>query len=209
VRKTCRKALPVSDPRRLKTRARLAAAVLAIATERPISEVTVSELASAAGVHRSTFYEHAESPGELLQSVLRSELDELRIPLVGAAREDSELAVTRVTAGVLRHVDSHESIYLRGLGEGSGAASLHAMLSSHFRGSIDLLFEQDTVALPTGSFLDRSTVAAFIADGTVGAIEVWLTTAKPRNVELFLARFSQLVPAWWPIRGYASRPSAH
>jgi AcrR family transcriptional regulator len=186
------------DPRQLKTRARLADAVLALATERPISDVTVSELAAAASVHRSTFYEHAASPAELLQSVLQQELDELRMPLVGLTG-DTDVAVTQVTAAVLRHIDAHEAIYSRGLGDGSGSASLHAMLSTHFRGSIDLLFEQGSVELPNGSRLDRDTVAGWISDGTVGAIEAWLRGPQPHDVDVFLEQFAQLVPAWWPV----------
>lgn len=190
------------DQRQLKTRARLAETVLAIASDRPIAEVTVSELASAARVHRSTFYEHAASPAELLQSVLRDELDRLREPLVGATPEESTSAVTAVTASVLRHVDEHDVIYSRGLGEGSGLASLQPMLSTHFRGSIDLLFAQGTVVVPASSSLDAETVAGYIADGTVGVIEVWLrTSAKPRDINLVLRRLAELDPAWWPVVG--------
>jgi AcrR family transcriptional regulator len=186
------------DARQLKTRARLADAILTLAADRPVTEITVSEVAAAARVHRSTFYEHAASPGELLQSVLRRELDELRqANLVGITVAETPRAVTRVTEGVLRHIDSHAAIYARGLGEGSGSASLQAMLSAHFRESTDLLFDQGVVTLPPGP-LDRDAVAAYIADGTVGAIEVWLRQPAPRDVGLFLAQFALLVPSWWP-----------
>ncbi len=189
------------DPRQAKTWARLAAAVLTLGSEKPIGDVTVSELAAAADVHRSTFYEWAASPAELLQAVLLRELDALRAPLVGATPANSADAVTEVTAAVLRHVDAHDVIYTRGLGEGSGSASLHAFLSAHFRGSIELLFDQGTVVVPSESSLDRNTVAAYIADGTVGAIEVWLRSAKPRDAGLVLRRLGELAPAWWPVRG--------
>jgi AcrR family transcriptional regulator len=186
------------DPRQQKTRARLAEAVLALATECPISEVTVSELAAKAGVHRSTFYEHAASPIDLLQSVLRDELDEIRGHyLVGSTPEQAAAVITSTTERVLRHIDKHDAIYRRGLGEGSGSASLQPLLSSHFRGSIDLLFSQGSVALPPR--LDRDTASAYIADGTVGAIEVWLRAPSPRDLGAFLAQIARSAPAWWPI----------
>ena len=50
------------DPRKQRSRDRLYAAVLALAADQSISSLTVTQIADAAGVHRSTFYEHAESP---------------------------------------------------------------------------------------------------------------------------------------------------
>ena len=56
---------PRIDPRFVRSRALLAAAVLELASERPIGEVTVAEVATRAQVNRSTFYQHASSPAAL------------------------------------------------------------------------------------------------------------------------------------------------
>src|SRR3546814_16021520 len=66
------------DPRVERTRARLAEAVLALAAERDITTASVSELTRRAGVNRSTFYAHADTPVELLTRVLAAELDDVR-----------------------------------------------------------------------------------------------------------------------------------
>ncbi len=187
------------DARQEKTLASLTAAVLDLATAGPITEVTVSGLAAAAGVHRSTVYTYASSPAELLRRVLRSDLDDLRAAyLVDVAPEDAVAAVSGVTRAVLQHVDAHDAIYRRGLGTDSGDASLHAMLSEHFQGSIELLLNQRSVSVPAADDIERRTIERYLADGIIGAIDVWLSRPRPRDVDSFLALVARLTPSWWP-----------
>ena len=187
------------DARQQKTYARLSAAVLELATRGPVTDVTVSALAAAAGVHRSTVYEYATSPAHLLEQVLRGELDALRAEyLVDVDPADAGPAVVGVTRAVLRHVDEHDVVYRRGLGAESGAASLHAMLSEHFQASIDLLLDQHSLVVPANDDIERCAVARYLADGTIGAIDVWLTRPRPRDVDAFLALVGRLTPPWWP-----------
>ena len=63
------------DPRIERTTAALRTAVLELATEHDIDDVTVSQVATRAGINRATFYDHASSPAELLTGILRTELD--------------------------------------------------------------------------------------------------------------------------------------
>jgi AcrR family transcriptional regulator len=187
------------DARQEKTIARLRETILALATEGPVTDVTVSRLAAEAGVHRSTVYAHADSPADLLQRVLRGELDLLRGEyLVHVSAADAGAAISEVTRAVLRHVDAHDAIYRRGLGEQSGSASLHAMLSEHFQGSIELLLEQHSVEIPAANDPERRMIARYIADGIIGAIEVWLAGDKPRDVDALLALLTKVTPSWWP-----------
>lgn len=189
------------DARQRRTRDRLHAAVLELAVQQPPEDIAVTALAAAAGVHRSTLYEHATSPVALLQQALLAELDELRAGLV-VPDDDVVRAVTDVTEGVLRHVLRHATIYRRGLGVDSGSASLHAMLGGHFRASSQLLRELSrvTIDVPVPG-VDGTVVAdlaiRFIAEGTVGVIEGWLQDADP-DVDAFMAVYARLLPAWWP-----------
>jgi len=190
------------DPRQRRTRDRLHAAVLRLAAERPVTELSVTEVAAAAGVHRSTLYEHAASPADLLQQALLAELDELREQLLERSDQDVARAVTEITEGVLRHVERYAAVYRRGLGAGSGEASLHPMLSGHFRESSRRLRElaRVEVRVPVPG-VDDDVVAdiagRFLADGTVGAIEGWLEQPELR-VEDFMRMYVRLVPDWWP-----------
>jgi AcrR family transcriptional regulator len=243
------------DARQRKTRAKLAAVILRLAAERPASELTVSEITVAAEINRSTFYQHAASPMDLLERVLREELDSIRnrfLPvspaptaLAGPASASSvsagtaptgpaptstslspvptratampavatdvvspvsPTAIRDVTAAVIEHVGSHSALYSRALGATSGASSLHPLLSRHFAESVTQLLSQHGVTIPRGDSPDAATdpyvvesAARFIADGTVGAIEVWLRTPEPRSVASFLAVYTLIMPTWWPL----------
>lgn len=190
------------DARQRRSQQRLYAAVLRLATERPVADLSVTAVAAEAGVHRSTFYEHASSPAGLLQAALVTELDELRSRLLADEGGDVARAVTEVTYEVLRHVARHADVYRRGLGVGSGSGSLHAMLSEHFRETSRRLLELARVdirvpvpGVPDELVADLAT--RFLADGTVGAIDGWLDLPEPR-AEDFMRAYLGLLPAWWP-----------
>jgi AcrR family transcriptional regulator len=200
------------DARQRKTRAKLAEVILRLAAERSASELTVSEITVAAGINRSTFYQHASSPMELLEDILREQLDEIRnrfLPLRPASSgviPVSPAAIRDVTAAVIEHVGAHSALYTRALGATSGASSLHPLLSRHFAESVTQLLSEHGVEIPTGESPDAAqkayvaeSAARFIADGTVGAIDVWLRTPEPRNVDSFLAVYRLIMPAWWPL----------
>ncbi|MBW9110287.1 TetR/AcrR family transcriptional regulator [Microbacterium ureisolvens] len=189
------------DPRKRRSRDRLYAAALALAADQPISSLTVTQLADAAGVHRSTFYEHADSPAGLVEAALTAELDVLRSDLMKDGA-DAATAVATVTEGVLHHILRHIDIYRRELADGGGA--LHAMLSRHFRGTTESLLGRGRIAIPVsvsgasaGSVADAA--ARFLADGTVGIIDGWLRHPSPR-VDDFLRIYFALLPDWWPHR---------
>jgi len=194
------------DARQVKTAARLKEVILALARERPANELTVSEVTAAAGINRSTFYQHATSPTDLLEKVLRLELDAIRAEFLTAGAEPiSAAAVSLTTRAVLVHVEAYAEIYQRGLGASSGSASLHPLLSGHFAESMAFLFDRHGIDLPavqpgsadTTDFL-RLSASRFIADGVVGIIDVWLRTPPPRNINDFTAVYSVLVPGWLP-----------
>lgn len=187
------------DARQQKTLSKLRVAVIELATEGPVADVTVSQLAVTAAVHRSTIYAYASSPLVLLQQTLRAELDELRATyLVDVAPEDAVAAIRGETRAVLHHVDERDAIYRRGLGDASGSASLHAMLSEHFQESLAGLLDQHSVDVPAANDAERRMIGRYIADGIIGALDVWLHGDKPRDVESFVALLTRVAPPWWP-----------
>lgn len=190
------------DARQRRSQERLYAAVLHLAAERPVAELSVTAVAAEASVHRSTFYEHAASPADLLQHALLDELDDLRAGLLADEGPDVERAVADVTSGVLRHVERYAAVYRRGLGAGSGSGSLHAMLSGHFRGTSRELLARARLSIDVPVDGVPAEVVADVAvrqlaDGTVGAIEAWLEQPD-LSVDDFLRTYGALLPAWWP-----------
>ena len=189
------------DARLLRSRSKLFAAVLELAADRRAEDLTVTEVAERAGVHRSTFYEHADSPAALLREALESELDEVRERYLAGADLDLQhvpAALRDVTLAVLVHVQEHREIYRRGLAAGG---TLHDFLSAHFQGSSRLLLDRGLLVAPEVDGMSAQAVGdaavRYVADGTVGAIAVWLH--RPGHPEPFLRALATLVPSWWTL----------
>jgi len=195
------------DARQRRTNQKLSEVILRLSAQRPASEITVSEVTIAAGINRSTFYQHASSTTDLLENVLRTELDDIRSRYLGTALSSVDGAALRdIVVAVLDHVSSHAEIYSRGLGVSSAASSLHPLLSRHFEESVTDLIAAETVVVPRPSGTSavntrfhNESAARFIADGTVGAMEVWLRTPEPRSTTDFLRAYRVFMPGWWPI----------
>lgn len=190
------------DPRSRRSRDRLFAAALDLAAAQPIASLTVTQVAEAAGVHRSTFYEYASSPAALVEQALTGELDDLRAALL-EDESDAATAVATVTEGVLDHVARNAAIYRRALADGGG--SLHSMLSRHFRETTRILLARarvridvEVAGIPQAEIDEAA--SRFLADGTVGVIEGWLRHPEPK-VDDFLRVYRALLPAWWPHEG--------
>lgn len=190
------------DVRQQRSQRRLFEGALRLAEAEPVSALTVTAIAREAGVHRSTFYELASSPSDLVEQALLAELDALRGGLLADDGADLDRAVTDVTRGVLEHVRRHAAIYRRGLAEDSGAASLHPMLARHFRDTSRLLSERARLRVEVDvpgvdpTHVEDAAIR-FIAGGTVGALEAWLAT-DDLDVDDFLAVLLRLIPGWWP-----------
>ncbi|GLY28569.1 TetR/AcrR family transcriptional regulator [Kineosporia sp. NBRC 101731] len=192
------------DARQRRSRERLHQAVLRLAQERPVTQVSVSELAREAGVHRSTFYEHASSPDELLRQALLSDLDELRQALLDETGRDLGEVVTEVTVGVMRHIEKNVDIYRRDLAYTS-EVGLRSMLGSHFLESSQLLLAlaRVRVEVPVSGIPDEvaaDIAARLVADGTVGAIAGWLERPE-LGIDDFMRIYVQMLPQWWPLSG--------
>lgn len=189
------------DARARRSRDRLFAAVLALAVETPVEQLSVTEVARRADVHRSTFYEHASTPDGLLRAALLAELDGLRADLLHDPGRGTDAAVVETTRRVLEHVLRHLPVYRRGLADDAGAGGLHAMLGEHFLGSSRQLLEEGRLSLPTdvpGADPDVVADAALrlIALGTVGVIRSWIDLPDP-DAAAFTAIYDRLVPDWW------------
>lgn len=200
-RMTAAETTPVGlDPRWVRSRDRLHAAVLELARTHPASGITGTALARAAEVHRSTIYEHGTDPADILRGALRAELDEIRLRVIEPATPDTIVAAIGASADeVFAHVEQHSAIYARELT--TGASGLGAMLAEHFARSITVLIEHGALTPPTidddpARFAE--TVAAALAATTVAVITDWLRDPAPRDRALLLRRWRAVMPPWWP-----------
>jgi AcrR family transcriptional regulator len=184
------------DSRILQTQTALSGAILELASERPVSQIPVSEVARRAGINRATFYNHYLSPGNLLASVVARELDKVREAdhtyrsRPGSPREEA----TRVSIqAVVSIVQQHRKVFELALLDKQDA-SLHRALAAHVEQSCREHLAR--YALESEPVPDVDIVAGFVAEGIVGGIETWL--AKPRvDADRLTDAIMSAMPRWW------------
>jgi AcrR family transcriptional regulator len=184
------------DSRILQTQTALTRAILELASERPVSQIPVSEVARRAGINRATFYNHYLSPGNLLAAVLGRELDRVREAdhtfrsRAGAPREEA----TRLSVeAVVMIVQKHRRVFELALLDPQDA-SLHRALAAHVEESCREHLAR--YALESEPVPDVDIVAGFVAEGIVGGIEAWL--AKPRvDAGRLTDAIMSAMPRWW------------
>lgn len=194
-----------TDARWLRTHAALREAALALAADHPIDELSLAIVARTADVSRSTAYEHATTPRDLIEEALLEDLDAIRREhLIGISPAQTPRATVASTLATIAHIERHAELYTRALAPEAGAGSLHGMLAGHIAASVAVLLDADDVqhGIPARTARARRAIDAIvvrgIADGTVGQISAWLALPAPRDPRLFVTVNQHLLPEWWP-----------
>lgn len=184
------------DSRILQTQTALSRAILELASERPVSQIPVSEVARRAGINRATFYNHYLSPGSLLAAVVGRELDRVREAdhalrsRPGAPREE---ATRQSVEAVVRIVQENRRVFELALLDPQDA-SLHRALAAHFEESCREHLAR--YSLESDPVPDIDIVARFVAEGIVGGIDAWLAKPDVEPTRLTDAIMSSM-PRWW------------
>lgn len=167
------------DPRAARTQALLRAAIMQLASQRPVAEITVKEIIEQAGVNRSSFYQHFDSREELLASSLEHIETEM-------ARADEPVVVTDLSTPpaelerFMRHFAEHADLY-RLVFSSRGSA----LVVSRVRARIIALVRSGMIASNQHQPLEHGIAqhpelpldiaAAGTAGALLGIIEAWLS----------------------------------
>lgn len=190
------------DPRARRSRESLTAAVLDFAANGRLDDVSVSELALAAGVTRDTFYRHASSVTELLSVALTEKLEEFGEAYANGEPSVEELAPYLQSAekGLLEHMVAHADIYRTAL-SGHTSAPIRRAISGYLQAQIELgLHARPELApLPPEELDDLSIgmIAAYAAAGTIASIEVWLVAGDLTDIDEAARIIAASAPQWW------------
>lgn len=157
------------DARIVKTRRRLQEALFALAGERGLDEVSVSDIVARAGVNRSTFYQHYSDKETLLADALDLTAEE-----AGASLETIQLGSDRPPEPLVRfleHVDEHGDLYRRVFTE-PGYGAVLARLRERSGDAIRGLARELEGLAPHGVPVD--VVAAGMTGLVLGVMSEWL-----------------------------------
>lgn len=184
------------DPRLVRTSRAFQAAVVDLAAERPISQVSVADLAERAGVTRATFYNHYASPLALLIEVLLADLELAHIDEERRRAEDGHSAAEMLRLSivdVVEHIVRFEAVYRLAVNDPADGGVYEALVR-HFSAYAVTFIELSTnPGLPTSN---HAVIAEFLAHGFAGAIKAWLSDPSVSKDDLIDAAMA-CAPVWW------------
>ena len=185
-----------TDPRIIRTALAFEQAIVELASQRPVSQITVADLAGLAGVTRATFYNRYHSPLELLIRVLDADL-ERGLRLKEARRADGRHTarqVLRITiSDVADHVERFSAIYHNALNDPAGEGVYEALVRCFTDRSSSVIARSAPPGLPQAS---HQVMAKFFAHGFAGAIKGWLSDDSVTKADLIEASVA-CAPPWW------------
>jgi AcrR family transcriptional regulator len=185
-----------TDPRITRTEQAFEQAIVELAAERPVSQITVADLAGQAGVTRATFYNRYGSPLDLLIQVLQADLDRTH-RLEEDRRADGGYSAAQMlrlaTGDVADHVERFRAVYQHALRDPADRGVYEALVR-HFTGYA--LAFMDRCAHPDLPGASHQVMAQFVAHGFAGAIAAWLSDASVTKSDLVEAAVA-CAPVWW------------
>jgi AcrR family transcriptional regulator len=192
----CKPVADRTDPRITRTAQAFEQAIVVLAGRRPVSQITVAELADRAGVTRATFYNRYSSPLELLIQVLNKDLER------GQRRKETRQAdgrytaeqVLRLTMGdVADHVGRFTAVYQHALRDPADGGVYEALVRYFTDISLAVIARS---ARPDLTRASHQVMAQFFAQGFAGAIKAWLSDDSMTKADLVEAAIA-CAPAWW------------
>jgi len=184
------------DPRITRTTRAFEEAIVDLAGRRPVSQITIGELADRAGVTRATFYNRCNSPLDLLIQVLHDDLER------GHRREAEHRAqggysahelLRMSTAEVADHVERYLPIYRHALDDPADSGVYDALVRHFSDYALTFMDDGDHPGLPEAN---RRMIAQFMAHGLAGAIRAWLKDPDVTKDDMVDAAVA-CAPAWW------------
>ncbi|MBN9153709.1 MAG: TetR/AcrR family transcriptional regulator [Microbacterium sp.] len=165
------------DPRVARTRRSLQEALLALARERSLDDLTIGDIAEHAGVNRSSFYQHYSDKETLLADALETAIDDVARDFEPSAVDIGEMPAELFA--YLDHIDHNAALYRRILGDRGSA-----VVAARLRERIELIVAGAVDAAEVATFRDVPTdvVAAGIAGTALGVITAWVSRDERPDV---------------------------
>lgn len=185
-----------TDPRILRTAQACEQAIVELASERPISQVTVAELADHAGVTRATFYNRYISPLDLLIQVLLADLERVH-RLEEARRTEGRYSAAQMlrlaTGDVADHIERFVAVYQHAAHDPADNGVFEALVRHFTDYSLAFIARGTHPDVPK---TNHEVIAQFVAHGFAGAIKAWLIDDSVTKADLVESAVA-CTPLWW------------
>lgn len=159
------------DPRVLRTRASLQEALLQLCRETDVTQVSISDITEAAGVNRSTFYQHYPDKETLLADALDEYAARAEVQLEADVLSAENPDPTRLIRRYLGHVRENATLYRSILGS-TGSPIIVARLTDRITTLVLSGLTQRPPRNQDG--VPLAIEAAGIAGSFIGMVRAWL-----------------------------------
>lgn len=189
-----------SDPRYLRVRARLNEAALRLIQEKPADSITVSELTREAGVSRTTFYQHGDSPArfiaDLFNGALRPYLEEL-IDALASADRDFLLRWREINIRMLGVLKDNDDAVRAIFGSG-GQPVVIGYISSGLTGAFSEYVEEFGARIEGEqmSELWKEMATTQLVHNLLAVVIAWMRTGMAESPDVVVNTYLSLAPPW-------------
>ena len=185
-----------TDPRAIRTREKLVTAFHEAIQEPDPRKMSVSALTRAAGVNRTSFYEHFASPEDLAVHALSDLFDVVRgadIVMRSQHTVPAAEASRRALRDIVGFVDERRASYARLLGPAAAPPLMTAVTEAFTENTVQAL--ERMPARPPGA--DPLVTAQFLAGGVLGVIGGWLA-GQPAgwSADQVVEALMHCLPSW-------------
>jgi AcrR family transcriptional regulator len=185
-----------TDPRAVRTRQKLVDAFHETIRDCDLDGMSVSSLARAAGVNRTSFYEHFATPEDLAIHALSDLFDVVRNADIVMRSQHSVPAAEasrRALREIVYFVHERRETYVRLLGPGAAPRLVSAVSAAFAERTVQALEQMDT--RPPGA--DLRVTAHFLAGGVLGVIGAWLASQPTRwSPDQLVEALVLCLPGW-------------
>jgi AcrR family transcriptional regulator len=185
-----------TDPRIARTAQACEVAIVELASEQPISQITVADLAGRAKLTRATFYNHYTSPLELLIQVLLADLERAHLH-EEERRADGGLSAAEMLrlsiVDVADHIERFGAVYRQSVYDPADGGVYEALVRHFTDYAVAFIARCSHPDLPDAN---HNVVAQFVAHGFAGAIKAWLSDNSVTKRDLVNAA-AACAPVWW------------
>ncbi|WP_186813415.1 TetR/AcrR family transcriptional regulator [Cellulomonas xylanilytica] len=163
---------PRMDPRVLRTRRLLQDALLSLARERTLDEISVADVADRATVNRSTFYQHYPDTDTLLADALDAQASVVGADLSQIRPDTDTTTPPEVLIRYATHVAENVGLYRSALGEHGSPVAVTRLRKRIAALALEGLELHG--APPALSSLPLPIAAAALAGSVIGVLVAWL-----------------------------------
>jgi AcrR family transcriptional regulator len=182
------------DPRVVRSRQQLRAALVSLIEEQGFDALTVQDIADRAKLNRATFYLHYRDKQDLLENSLRDAIDELMVDLGASPGEQGELVSDespRPIKAVFEHVAQHAHFY-RVMLSAEGVPAFSAGVRDYMA-EVTLRWLEALQPDPRRSRVPLEIVANSLSWSLLGVLIWWLEHDLPHPPDYMAEQFQLLI----------------